>query len=57
MAWRAFGYDRRYILTLRRNEAPGPMTLAKEGTVHEVQFIQDQWSEHRRLAMLHDLTN
>ncbi|MFJ6291828.1 hypothetical protein ACIQJX_00590 [Streptomyces griseoviridis] len=57
MAWRAFGYDRRYILTLRRNEAPGPMTLAKEGTVHEVQFMQEQWSEHRRFAMLHDLTN
>ncbi|MET8008978.1 hypothetical protein ABZU86_33835 [Streptomyces sp. NPDC005271] len=57
MAWRAFGYDRRYILALRRNESPGPMTLSKEGTVHEIQFAQEQWSEHRRFAMLHDLTN
>lgn len=34
MAWRAFRYDRRYILALRRNESPGPMTLSKEGTAH-----------------------
>lgn len=57
MAWRAFAYDRRYILALRRNESPGPMTISKEGTRHEIQFAQEQWSEHRRFAMLHDLTD
>ncbi|WP_328750262.1 hypothetical protein OHT57_32455 [Streptomyces sp. NBC_00285] len=56
LAWRVFRYDRRYILTLRRNESPGPMTLSKEGTVHEIQFAEQQWSEHRRFALLHDLT-
>ncbi|MGN9796220.1 hypothetical protein ACTMTU_34745 [Streptomyces sp. OZ13] len=57
LAWRAFRYDRRYILTLRRNESPGPMTLSKEGTVHEIQFAEEQWSEHRHFALLHDLTD
>ncbi|MEV6399200.1 hypothetical protein AB0M39_31185 [Streptomyces sp. NPDC051907] len=57
LARRAFRYDRRYILTLRRNESPGPMTLSKEGTVHEIRFAQEQWSEHRRFALLHDLTD
>ncbi|MFH8255944.1 hypothetical protein [Streptomyces roseolus] len=57
MAWRAFRYDRRYILALRRNESPGPMTLSKEGTVHEIQFAEQQWREHGHLALLHDITN
>ncbi|MER5224550.1 hypothetical protein [Streptomyces flaveus] len=57
MAWRAFRYDRRYILTLRRNESPGPMTLSKEGTVHEIQFAEQQWSEHRSFVLLHDITD
>ncbi|MGA5218830.1 hypothetical protein ACPCAE_22535 [Streptomyces cinereoruber] len=57
MAWRAFRYDRRYILTLRRNESPGPMTLSKEGTVHEIQFAEQQWREHGCFALLHDITN
>ncbi|MEV8435139.1 hypothetical protein [Streptomyces chartreusis] len=57
MAWRAFHYDRRHILALRRNASPGPMTLSKDGTVHEIQFAQQQWSEHQQFAMLHDLTD
>lgn len=57
MAWRAFHYDRRHILALRRNESPGPMTLSKDGTVHEIQFAEQQWNEHRQFAMLHDLTD
>ncbi|WP_331751884.1 hypothetical protein OG713_45895 (plasmid) [Streptomyces sp. NBC_00723] len=57
MAWQAFHYDRRHILALRRNESPGPMTLSKEGTVHEIQFAHQQWIEHRQFAMLHDLTD
>ncbi|WP_432163942.1 hypothetical protein [Streptomyces tendae] len=57
MAWRAFRYDRRYILTLGRNESPGPMTLSKEGTVHEIQFAEQQWREHGRFTLLHDITN
>ncbi|MFH9044322.1 hypothetical protein ACH4FA_34000 [Streptomyces sp. NPDC017966] len=57
MAWQAFHYDRRHIIALRRNESPGPMTLSKEGTVHEIQFANQQWSEHRQFAMLHDLTD
>ncbi|MET9104960.1 hypothetical protein [Streptomyces zhihengii] len=57
MAWRAFRYDRRYILALRRNESPGPMTLSKEGTVHEIQFAEQQWIENRCFALLHDITD
>jgi hypothetical protein len=57
LAWRAFRYDRRFILALRRNESPGPMTLSKEGTVHEIQFAEQQWSENGRFALLHDVTD
>lgn len=57
MAWRAFRYDRRYILALRRNESPGPMTLSKEGTAHEIQFVEQLWSENRHFALLHDITD
>ncbi|MFE9687857.1 hypothetical protein [Streptomyces sp. NPDC006285] len=57
LAWQAFRYDRRYILALRRNESPGPMTLSKDGTKHEIGFAEEQWREHRQFALLHDLTD
>ncbi|WP_329260469.1 hypothetical protein OG223_41340 [Streptomyces sp. NBC_01478] len=57
MAWRAFRYDRRYIFALRRNESPGPMTLNKKGTLHEIQFVEKQWNENGRFALLHDITD
>ncbi|MCD9874847.1 hypothetical protein [Streptomyces guryensis] len=32
------------------------MTLSKEGTAHEIQFVEQQWSENRHFALLHDIT-
>ncbi|WP_405983512.1 hypothetical protein [Streptomyces sp. NBC_00872] len=39
------------------HEPPGPMTLSKEGTVHEIQFAEQQWMENRCFALLHDITD
>lgn len=33
------------------------MTLSKEGTVHEIQFAEQQWMENRCFALLHDITD
>jgi hypothetical protein len=46
LAWYSFGYDRRVILTLSRNDSPGPM-YGKEGLPHELGAIQELWeTEH-----------
>lgn len=55
MAWRAFGFERRYILSLSRNDAPGDMA-GKAGLDAELAFVNAAWREGR-FAILHDVTN
>ncbi|MGX4733124.1 hypothetical protein [Kitasatospora griseola] len=56
LAWRAFSYDRRVLLSWCRNMPPGVMA-GKKGLTTELAFIEEQWREHGRLALMHDLTN
>lgn len=55
-AWTCFGYDRRVILALSRNESPGPM-YGKDGLPFELGAIQELWETKRHFALHHDLTN
>lgn len=56
LAWRSFGYDRRVLLAWCRNMPPGVMA-GKEGLIAERAFVEEQWREHGRFVLLHDLTN
>lgn len=56
LAWRSFGYDRRLILTLSRNESAGPM-YGKDGLPYELGRIEDLWHGSGHFALHHDLTN
>lgn len=56
LAWRAFNYDRRFVLALCRNDSPGPMA-GKQGLAAELKFIEDTWRNDGCFALLHDLTN
>jgi hypothetical protein len=56
LAWRCFGYDRRVILALSRNDSPGPL-YDKEGLQYEIDQIEQIWNESGSFALLHDLTN
>ena len=55
MAWRAFGFNRRIILALCRNEPPGVMA-GKAGLSAELERVEAAW-ESGSFAILHDLTN
>ncbi|GAB3414152.1 hypothetical protein [Flindersiella endophytica] len=55
LAWRAFGYDRRVIVALSRNAAPGLM-YGKDGLVKERELIETAWSENGEFVLHHDLT-
>jgi hypothetical protein len=54
--WTCFGYDRRLILALSRNDSPGPM-YGKEGLPYELGAIQELWKTKQHFALHHDLTN
>lgn len=56
LAWRRFGYDRRLILTLSRNDSAGPM-YGKDGLPYELGRIEELWSGPGHFALHHDLTN
>lgn len=56
LAWRVFGYDRRLILTLSRNDSPG-MMFGKDGLPYELGRVKDLWRDKKHFALLHDLTN
>jgi hypothetical protein len=56
LAWRAFGYDRRVITALSRNQHPGPMA-GKKGLATERAFLTDWWQRERHFVLLHDLTS
>lgn len=56
LAWRCFGYDRRIIIALSRNQSPGPM-YNKDGLEFELGTIDKLWETNGHFALLHDLTN
>lgn len=56
LAWRVFGYERRYILALCRNESPGVMA-GKAGLAAERERVDQAWRDDGRFAIMHDLTN
>lgn len=56
LAWLCFGYDRRIILTLSRNDSAGPM-YPKKGLPYERGRIEELWKQHGQFALHHDLTN
>jgi hypothetical protein len=55
LAWRLFGFDRRYIIALSQNQPVGPMS-GKEGLDYELGLVVELWREKRHFALLHDLT-
>lgn len=55
-AWTCFGYDRRLILALSRNDSPGPM-YGKDGLPYELGAIEELWRDKQHFALHHDLTN
>jgi len=56
LAWRVFGFERRYILALCRN-APAGVMAGKLGLPAERDHVERAWQEDGQLAILHDLTN
>jgi hypothetical protein len=55
LAWRVFGFERRHILALCRNQLPGVMA-GKAGLAAERERVAQAY-EAGRFAILHDLTN
>jgi hypothetical protein len=56
LAWRCFGFDRRFILALSANERAGPM-VGKAGLERELGEVVEIWRRERSFALLHDLTS
>lgn len=56
LAWRVFGFERKYIIALSQNAPPGVMA-GKEGLAAEREQVAQAWKEDGRFALLHDLTN
>lgn len=56
LAWKAFDYQRNFIVVLSRNESPGPMA-GKAGLIAEREFLARTWGEEGHFAVLHDLTS
>jgi hypothetical protein len=56
LAWRVFGFQRKYILALSRNDPPGSMAR-KAGLAKEQETVEKAWREDGRFALMHDLTN
>jgi hypothetical protein len=56
LAWTCFGYDRRAIITLSRNQSPG-LSYGKLGLDAELAAIEELWKGHGHFALHHDSTN
>lgn len=56
LAWRAFGFDRRPIIALSRNQGAGPMA-GKVGLDFELGHVEHFYRETGQFALLHDMTN
>ncbi len=55
LAWQVFGFQRKYILALSRNDPPGSMA-GKAGLAKERETVEQAWQDGR-FALMHDLTN
>jgi hypothetical protein len=55
-AWTCFGYDRRAIVTLSRNDPPG-LSYGKPGLHAELAAIDELWKSQGHFALHHDSTN
>ena len=55
LAWRAFNYDRRYIIALSQNDPPGRF-FGKQGVAAERQRIYEARRDRGNFALMHDLT-
>lgn len=56
LAWTCFGYDRRAIITLSRNDSPG-LSYGKPGLHAELAVIDEIWKNKGHFALHHDSTN
>jgi hypothetical protein len=56
LAWKAYGYDRRFITALARNARSGPLNN-KVGLHYELGRVEDLWQKRGHFGLLHDLTN
>jgi len=56
LAWTCFGYDRRAIITLSRNDSPG-LSYNKLGLNAELAAIEELWKSNGHFALHHDSTN
>jgi hypothetical protein len=56
LAWKAFDYQRNFILVLSRNAPPGPMA-GKTGLLAEREFLTRTWRDDGHFAIMHDLTS
>ena len=56
LAWRVFGFERRYITALARNQWPGLMA-GKLGLAAERARVEQVLREDGQFALMHDLTN
>jgi len=56
LAWKAFDYQRNFILVLSRNESAGPLA-GKDGLVAEREFLTTMWRDGGQFAVMHDLTS
>jgi hypothetical protein len=55
LAWRASGFDRRYVVALAQNASSGPIAN-KEGLDYEVGAVESIWRDTGHFALLHDIT-
>jgi hypothetical protein len=53
-ACQVFGFQRKYIPALSRNDPPGSMAR-KAGLAREQEYFEKAWREDGRLALMHDL--
>jgi hypothetical protein len=55
LAWKAFRYDRRFLMVLSRNDLAGPL-VNKEGLSYELGAVQELWQTNKHFGLLNDLT-
>jgi hypothetical protein len=55
LAWKAFRYDRRFLMVLSRNDLPGPL-VDKEGLSYECGVVDELWQTKKHFGLLNDLT-
>jgi hypothetical protein len=55
LAWKAFRYDRRFLMVLSRNDLPGPL-VNKEGLRNEQEKVDELWETKKHFGLLNDLT-